>query len=340
MMFQRRNSNQSLAQAQRQKNREARDAESLWRFIHAPKNVRLAQATDEDRRKEDVQDREVRELSEVSQLLRVAQDDPAEKARLEMGAQEAFQATHKRLMQAIENDADARREKSSSGVQARFSWFAPPFTSRNFRWSWAPVAAVLMMTALSSHSIGYYHALRTLSGPSAASDTAKTNPVVAAPSSLRLLPVQSLVNAFDDSLRNATPLEFVADQSESPQTIGRKLKKQLGVAMHLPIKPRSGAKLLGVQRHFGWNRPGVQAHYVKNGVRVAVYQFREPNCGLGDLNEVEWNGHLFMTGSRGAYRVVAWRSGEDVMTMVSPLAMREHESLLLAEDMRQPNDFA
>ncbi len=332
----------SSANAGRQNGQDARHADSLWHLIHTKEKSRSTRCVQNVGQPSvvDVVDQEVQELEEISQLLRAAWDDPAEKARLEIGAQEAFTPTHNLLMATIESNVTEAREQLSSRALSRFPLFKPLSLGRNPAWRWASVTAVLMTTALGSHSIGYYHALRALSSPAASSENALPSSIIATSPNLRVLPVQSLVNDFDVSLRRQTPLEFVADERESTQMIGHKLQNQLGVAMHLPIKPRSGAKLLGARRHSAWNRTGVQVHYVKDGVRIAVYQFREPSCGMGDLNEVEWKGQLFLTGQRGAYRIVVWREDDDVMAMVSPLAMRQHESLLLAEDIRQTNDFA
>lgn len=298
-----------------------RDDELLWQLIREPQSVR------------DESD-ELREMAQISEIVRDVVNDPYEQAQLAKNASASFAPVHDLLMNAIERDvcvqSDVAAQKNAFKTP-RFSWRQSfRVLDGRTRWNWAAAAAVLCATTIGAHSLGFYRATQNL--PQNASFLAKKAPP-------RILPVQSLVDDFDSGLRRDTPFEFVADERETPQIAARRLETQLGVLIHLPLKPRSGAKLLGARRHQTWNRPGVQAHYEKNGVRVAVYQMREPSCSLGDLDEVELNGRLFLMGKRGAYRVVAWRAGDDVMTMVSPLAMQPRESLLLADDMRHTDDF-
>ncbi len=310
--------------AAKEAHHDARGAEALWEKIHAPANSGFDGATPNS---------EVIELAEIFQAVRVVRDDPAEEARLSIESQSTFAPTHARLMQAIESDVASRQTHKSSFRAPSFHRVLDTFSfGHSSGWRWAAVATVLMTTALGSHSIGYQRALKTLSAPTPATAVSSSQNVAGA----RVLPVQSLVDDFDQSLRSQAPFEFVSDERETPAAAAKRQQSKLGVAIHLPVKLRSGAKMLGARRHSGGGRPGVQAHYVKDGVRIGVYQIREPACGMGNLNEVEWKGNLFLTGARGSYHVVAWRSGDDIMTMVSPLAMNEHDALLLAAAMRGP----
>ncbi len=316
---------------------EERDAQELWQNIQEPQNHDLPEASDE-----------VRQLLEVSAAVYAMRDDAAEMARLEIESQTAFASSHTRLMAAVDADV-ALRNVAQNATSAREMAAHDVASRRVFRWNrvldwklfgsqttWRIAAfAALLVTALGGHSVGYNRAVQKSQRDNVSQNRATKD---AAPKTadtvVRVLPVQALVDDFDSGLRSDTPFEFVADERETAPAAAKRLQNKLGVALHLPLKPRSGARLLGARRHTHWKRAGVQAHYEQNGVRVAVYQMREPSCALGDLREVEMNGRLFMTGKHGAYRVVAWRAGDDVMTMVSPLAMQQHESLLLADDMR------
>lgn len=305
---------------------EAQQEEILWRNLHAQTRNSSRNASAKNAPEADA---ETRQLLEISQVYREEFDDAAEKALLEMNAQAAFAPTHQRLMNAIETDIAARNMAAPNFLCTFSNRVLDSLKpSKNAPWRFAVLTALLTATAIGSHSVGYYRA----SNRSEMNANVSTQDAAA----LRVLPVQSLVNDFDASLHGRAPLEFVSNTNETAPKARQRLQNQLGVAIHLPMKPRMGAKLEGARRHFGWNRAGVQARYVQNGVRLAVYQMREPRWALGDLQEIEWNGRLFMTGTRGAYRVVVWRAGEDVMTLVCPLQMPSHDSLLLAAALREP----
>jgi hypothetical protein len=143
------------------------------------------------------------------------------------------------------------------------------------------------------------------------------------------LPVQSIIDDYNAGLQNALPYEFVADD---PATAALWLSRKLGIKVHLPTPAQAGVKLLGARRHHLHGHPVAQTHYLKNHTHVALYQIHAPRYGLSGLDEVEMKGHLYYIKSSGQCRIVVWRVDDNVMAMVSPLAM--HESLLLAQAMR------
>ncbi len=288
-------------------------------------------------------------LLEISGAVRHDFDDSDAQAPKIEAARAAFAPVHAQLMNAIERDVATDRAATDQVANnsacrrtdsRHFQSLLCVIGWRSFDWrlgrKWAAPATALLLTAIGGHSLGLYRASQNEWSQRAVADEESSllNADGVRNHATRVLPVQSLVDEFDSSLRRSAPLEFVADERESPQSAAWRLQKQLGVSLRLPLKPQKGVKLLGALRQKSWHRPGVQARYIKNGVRVAVYQMREPACGMGNLREVEWQGQLFMTGDRGAYRVVAWRADDDVMTLVSPLAMQPHDSLLLAQQMR------
>jgi hypothetical protein len=81
-----------------------------------------------------------------------------------------------------------------------------------------------------------------------------------------------------------------------------------------------------------------QAHFIRNGVRFALFQVHAPRCGMTGLEEKLVGGRTFLAAQRGAYHVVVWRKGDNIMTLVSPLA--SPQSLLLAAAMRQDDPVA
>lgn len=218
-----------------------------------------------------------------------------------------FTFTHAKLMQAIEASTPLRRKPSPWHLTRwlGMEWAIP--TARSF------ILATLLLlgVGMGGHQLGTRHAAR-------------------------VLPVQKLVDDFDAGLRSPAPFQLVADD---PKTTESWLSQNLGMKVRLPAPKRAGVKLLGARTHHLEDRPVAQTHYLKGNVRVALYQMRAPRYGLPDLDEVQVHGRLYYTKDCGPYRAIVWRAGDNVMTMVSPLAMRE--SLLLASDMRDntPHDI-
>ena len=248
-------------------------------------------------------------LLEVSGALRDAYAEPRVLARENDEALHAFAPLHAALMENIEND-DARRRKADARV------LAPQRSLRGTRpklsWKMAPLKLALASLLFGAAAFGGHFV-----GQSNAS---------------RELPVQSMVDDFDNNMQSGAPLEFVSDDSQTPVQSAQLISDDIGVKVDAPPRHK-GVRLLGARRHSLWNRPGVQAHYLKNGVPFTLYKIREPRCALDGLGEVQVNGRTYLQGQRGHYHVVVWRSGEDVMTMISPLASRP--SLELARSMRE-----
>jgi anti-sigma factor RsiW len=261
------------------------------------------------------------EVAALSEAVQQALKD--ESAREIQEAREAFTLTHAHLMNRISEDTLSHEapdalpafspvkpwpwEKSRlkqqrvSAIEKHLSRFRKPV----LRWA---VAGVLICGAgVSGHYMG------------------QMNPT-------HELPVQSLINDFDSGLKSPTPLEFIAQKSDDAHAAAGWLSSHIGISVHVPSVSEAGAELIGARRSLLGSNPVSQTHYLKNGVRVALYQVREPRYSMGGFEEVQLDGRIFMTKKSGDYRVVAWRSGENVLTMVSPLEL--HESLTLAQAMR------
>jgi hypothetical protein len=244
-------------------------------------------------------------LLETSGAVRAAFSQPRVLAHEEDEARRAFPTIHAQLMETIQKDSVRHPEKTARVLASR-----PPFRWNVFPLKLALVAIFFSVSALGGHFIG-------------------------SKSATRELPVQSLVDDFDDNLRSGAPLEFVADEGQSPQQTAQRISENVGLHIDAPPKKSKDVRLLGARRHSLWSRPGVQAHYLKNGVPFSLYKIRETRCALDGLREVEVNGRTYLQGQRGNYHVVVWRNGDDVTTMVSPLLPRA--SLALARVMREGN---
>ena len=143
------------------------------------------------------------------------------------------------------------------------------------------------------------------------------------------LPAQSLVDDYVSGL-DTHPLEIAA---RSSRQTAHWLSRRVGHHVHIPETRTIGARLLGARLHSVQGRASTQTHFLKNGVRLTLYQIHAPHSGLGELGEVQWNRQSFFTGQYGICRLVAWRRDDDIMALVSPLAMRE--ALLMAGSMRE-----
>jgi anti-sigma factor RsiW len=226
----------------------------------------------------------------------------------------AFAPIHARLMDAIEasqrgpsrtQNAERESGNSNSALRAHRSAFEWLWSSRRLPALRLMLATlVLLAVGLGGRQLGHWHTARAL-------------------------PVQLLVDDFDAGLRSSIPVELVAD---NPQAASKWLSRKLGVQVRLPALNRAGIKLLGARRHHIAGHPVAQTHYLKDGVRVALYQVHAPHYGLSGLNEVEFNGCLFFIRNFGNYHAVIWRSDDNLMALVTPLA--RHEALQLAAAMR------
>jgi hypothetical protein len=146
------------------------------------------------------------------------------------------------------------------------------------------------------------------------------------------LPVQSLVDDFESGLKSPVPLDYVSPDSGDAKATAHWLSRQVGHKVLLPAPGKSGTRILGARRHELWGRAVAQAHYIKNGVHIALYQIHEPRAGLRDMQEAEFKGRTYLAARRGNYHVVVWRKGDDIVTMVSPL--ERVASLRLAAALR------
>jgi anti-sigma factor RsiW len=259
---------------------------------------------------------EVAALGEVSDALRLALAEECDSTlRQAQEARSAFVSIHTRLMQEITAEQDSSPSLQSEEVTTSHKAFNRARAKRRFRvlgqrpaLQWALALLCMSAVGFGGHRIGSRSASKEL-------------------------PVQSLVDDFDAGLHSATPLEFIADENLDNSAVSQWLSQRVGMKVQLPAR-HAGTKLLGAKRHPLWNRPGVQTHYLKNGIHVGLYQIRDPRCALANMDEVEIKGKLFLVGVHGPYHVVVWRNGDDVMALVSPL--RQNESLRLASLMRTP----
>jgi anti-sigma factor RsiW len=144
------------------------------------------------------------------------------------------------------------------------------------------------------------------------------------------LPVQSIVQDYAAGLGAGAPLE-VSARSEGDTS--RWMSQRMGRPISVPEASRVGAMLLGARSSTVQGRPSAQVHYLKDGVRVAYYQIHAPHLGMAGLGEVRSGGRSYFTQRLGNCSLIAWRTDEDIMAVVSPLAMPD--SLSLALSMRE-----
>jgi anti-sigma factor RsiW len=299
----------------------ARDADSstadaLWRKIRNGDDKHAAAAVDVtdsgqvgSGQVSSMDANELKELGAVSTAVRDLLDD--EMKQLAPAAQAAFDPVHTRLMDAIQR---SRREDVAfdglPGVTGRApsrQLRRPPVFSRHRQ----PVlmAAMVVVLTLAAGLGGHQWAQR------GAGD---------------VFPVQCLADDFDAGLKDPSPYEFV---SQDPRATARWLTHQLGMPVHLPATEKAGVRLLGARRHQLHGRPMAQTHYLKEGMRIALYQVQAPKYGLGGLNEIGGPGRRhFYFKDCGGCRVVLWRVDESVMAIVTPLSI--HEALDLAGAIR------
>lgn len=253
---------------------------------------------------------ETLELGEVSDTVAacLAWEDKA----VGQAADGAFSTSHRQLMNAIASSHNSAPAMEAAPTPATVR----PLKLRRPLWARAPwtlvlqrtlAAAMLMVSmAAAGHAVGHRGA--------------------------RILPVESLIDDFDASLRSPAPFDLVAD---NPRSTSDWLAHRTGMRVTLPAGLHAGVKLVGARGHVLWGRTVAQTQYLKNDTRFALYQIRAPRSGLPALEEVKLNGRTFFVHNRGGYHAIIWRSDENVMAVVSPLATRE--AMLLADAIRNDN---
>lgn len=260
-------------------------------------------------------------LAEVSASVRASQQQ--DETRVTPLVRAAFAPLHTRLMERIAEDtAVTFLEEAPLSPTRRWPWNnAEAFARKPYRaaqrLAWSAVFATLLVgTTWSAHQIGRG-------------------------SSPHDLPVQEFVTDFDNGIKSPAPFEFTAldvagNNAQSAAIAARDaaswLSARAGMTIEVPAARAPGLKLIGARHLMQGERSVAQAHYLQNGVRVALYQVRDARAGLGSLDAVQLGRRTYFTSNHDPYRVVSWRAGEDIMALVSPLAMRE--SLLLAQRLR------
>ncbi len=260
-------------------------------------------------------------LRAESDLVRaVLQADEEPTSPVSRAASESFGEIHSQLMSVIEQDVQHRANSKNSSRTPFKAWLSAQMDlltslQRGMRPHLAQlgVAAFLLVgVGMGGHQLGRSQGAQAL-------------------------PIQNFVDDFDEGLRSEMPLDFVSLDESDASSAARWLSTRTGQKVKLPTPAKSGARILGARQKAIWSHPVAQAHYIKNGVRVALYQVHEPRCGVSGLEETSVGGHTFMTAKRGAYHVVVWRKGDDIVTMVSSLA--PHQALRLAAAMRDDDSL-
>jgi hypothetical protein len=226
----------------------------------------------------------------------VLEADEAASSPVSVAARDAFVPVHRRLMNAIEEENPARVAPMRRRLTDLFERVL--VTSRRASSFSAARYAVALLLFIAVGAAGQR---------------------IGREQGAQALPVQLLVDDFDSTLKSAAPLEFVAADSKDAKPVAHWLSARVGHKVLLPAPARSGTRILGARHHELWGHSVAQAHYMKNGVHVALYQIHEPRAGLKGLQETEVNGRTYLAAQRGHYRVVVWRKGDDIVTMVSPL---------------------
>ena len=256
-------------------------------------------------------------FAQESALLRAAfQREQAEHSPVSLASRQAFSPVHARLMDAVESDAATRRDSSPSALpfeKLRMirDWLAK-IPSLGFAWRFPVARVALALFLLTAVGVGGHH--------------------FGSQQGARALPIQSIVDDFQTGENSPLPLDFVSSDTSDAKPAAHWLSTHVGHKVLLPSPGRSGTHIVGARRPELDGRAVAQAHYIHNGVRVALYQIHEPRAGLKGLQETQINGRTFLASQRGAYHVVVWRKGEDIVTMVSPLA--SGASLRLAAVLR------
>jgi len=260
-------------------------------------------------------------LRRESDLVRaVLQSDQEPTSSVSRAAADSFGEIHGRLMSAIEQDVQCRANPQTLSRSTFKAWLSAQIDflhslQRGLRPHLVQVgvaAFLLIGIGLGGHHLGRSQGAQAL-------------------------PIQSFVDDFDEGMKSEMPLDFISVDANDATSAARWLSTRTGQKVKLPTPAKSGARILGARQKTLWSHPVAQAHYIKNGVRVGLYQVHEPRCGVSGLEETSVNGRTFMTAKRGAYHVVVWRKGDDIVTMVSPLA--PHQALRLAAAMRDDDSL-
>lgn len=230
-------------------------------------------------------------------------------------ARDTFAPLHQQLMDAIECDEALRAAQKSRAVVRAGSTPAAALSlwwgnlSRSFAPTrWALTALVLLAVGLAGQHLG-------------------------SPQGAPSLPVDTFVDDFDAGIKSEMPLDFISDNEQDATSAAAWLTRHTGQKVKLPSPKKSGTRILGARQREIWRHHAVgQAHFIRNGVRFALFQVHAPRCGMTGLKEESVGGRTFMVARRGAYHVVVWRKGDNIVTLVSPLT--SPQALRLAATMR------
>jgi hypothetical protein len=235
-------------------------------------------------------------------------------------ARDSFPDIHQQLMDAIERD---ETERAAQDFCARSQSGSTPFLVPALGWRsfarglapmrWALAALLLLAVGLGGHRLG-----RQQGAPA--------------------LPIDTFVSDFDEDIKSEMPLDFISYNEQDATGAAAWLSRHTGQNVKLPSPRKSGARILGARHRKLWTHPVAQAHYIRNGVRLALFQVHAPRCGVTGLQETSVGGRTFLIAQRGAYHVVVWRKGDNIVTLVSPLA--RPQSLRLAAAMREDDPVA
>ena len=281
-----------------------RGAHSLWKHVRGEPHP-------------PVSDPDSSELLAVADVTREALSAPNVSQKLAPGT--TFTTVHERLMEAItasrqldgDNEADGRRGRNWHGPRDSHGRGGRGLQLRSvLRYVFA--ALLFLAAGIGGHQLGR-----------------KQIPV---------LPVSWLVEDFVNSLKSPEPLDLVDGNNHDAAAW---LKSNTGIRVHLPSQSETGMRLLGARRGNVNGTTVALTHYEKNGVRLVLYQLNAPRVALDGLDQVNLNGRAYFTQDYGAYHVVAWRSGDNVLAVVSPFPVSE--ALQLAVHMRThpaPDTFA
>jgi anti-sigma factor RsiW len=251
---------------------------------------------------------------ETGAVRAVIAADAEEHSAVTLAARDSFGAIHTQLMETIDADVAARQRQAGRDLEKSTSAFflanwMSGFSHLSTHVARYAVAALLFIAVgVGGHQYGMQQ-------------------------SAQILPIESIVQDFDDNLKSPAPLDFISQNGVDEKPAAKWLSTQVGHRISLPAPTRTGTRLVGVRRHELDGRAVAQAHYLKNGVRVALYQIRDPRAGLNGMETTSYRGRTFLASQHGAYHVVVWRKGEDIVTMVSPLS--REPSLRLAAALRE-----
>lgn len=255
-------------------------------------------------------------LQRESEMVRaILEADNKAHSPVSQAARESFAPLHQQLMDAIERDEILRAtpQVGSTPGAALVAWWEN-FSRRLAPTRWALAALLFLAIGLGGHRLGRLQGAPTL-------------------------PIDTFVSDFDSGIKSEMPLDFVSANEQDASSAAAWLSRSTGQNVKLPSPKKSGTHILGARHREIWtNHTVAQAHFIRNGVRLALFQVHAPRCGVSGLEEKSVGGRTFLIAQRGAYHVVVWRKGDNIVTLVSPLA--RPQSLLLAAAMRQDDPLA